>query len=212
MSDISTYKKRTIILTHDDNDCYHHVEELKRWNKYLVINAKKNHSEDLWEDELNFNLERNPQKLWRAWFRLEDSVDTLQGATDKEYREILKKLIFDSGDSKEISKKKKIILTKRNKEDKEEGKARYWIKLTHPEDEIKLEKMSKDKKIGEKTDKRRNCLMKVGKLQDAFSQEDKIKKKTESNRKRSIRRQKTRRTFIKILHNITFNKEDHFGL
>ena len=54
--------------------------------------------------------------------------------------------------------------------------------------------------------------MKVGKLQDAFNQEDKIKKKTESNRKRSIRRQKTRRTFIKILHNITFNKEDHFGL
>ena len=208
MSDISTYKKRTIILTHDDNDCYHHVEELKRWNKYLVINAKKNHSEDLWEDEMDFNLETNPSHLWRPWFRLEDSVDTLQGATDEEYREILKKMIFDSGDSKEINKKKKIILTKRNEEDKEEGKARHWIKLTHPEDEIKLEKMCNDKK----KDKRRNCLMKVGKLQDAFSQEDKTKKKTESNRKRSIRRQKTRRTFIKILHNITFNKEDHFGL
>ena len=100
MNDLSTYKKRTIILTHDDNDCYHHVEELKRWNKHLVINAKENHSEDLWEDELNFNLERNPQKLWRPWFRLEDSVDTLQGATDEEYRKILKKMIFDSGDSK----------------------------------------------------------------------------------------------------------------
>ena len=212
MNDLSTYKKRTIILTHDDNDCYHHVEELKRWNKHLVTNAKKNHSEDLWEDELDFNLERNPHKLWRLWFCLEDSVDTLQGATDEEYREILKKLIFDSGDSKEISKKKRIMLTKRNKEDKEEGKTRYWIKLTHPEDEIKLEKMSEDKKIGEKTDKRRNCLMKVGKLQDAFNQEDKTKKKTESNRKRSIRRQKTRRTFIKTLHNITFNKDDHFGL
>ena len=84
--------------------------------------------------------------------------------------------------------------------------------MTNPEDEIKLEKMSEDKKTGGKTDKRRNCMMKVGKLQDAFNQEDKIKKKTESNRKRSIRRQKTRRTFIKILHNITFNKEDHFGL
>ena len=54
--------------------------------------------------------------------------------------------------------------------------------------------------------------MKVGKLQDAFNQEDKIKKKTENNRRSPIRRQKTRRTFIKILHNITFNKEDHFGL
>ena len=113
MNDLSTYKKRTIILSHD-NDCYHHVEELKRWNEHLVTNAKKNHSEDLWEDELDFNLERNPHKLWRPWFCLEDSVDTLQGATDEEYREILKKLSFDRGDSKEISKKKKIILTKRN--------------------------------------------------------------------------------------------------
>ena len=139
MNDQTTYKKRSIILSHD-NDCYHHVKEMRRWNEHLVTNAKKNHSEDLWENELDFNLERNPLKLWRPWFRLEDSVDTLQGATDEEYREILKKLIFDSGDSKEISKKKKIILTKRNEEDKEEGKARHWIKLTHPEDEIKLEK------------------------------------------------------------------------
>ena len=205
MSDIS-YKKRTIILTHDDNDCHHHVEELKRWHKLLVNNARKNHSEDLWEEEMNFNLETNPSHFWRPWFRLEDSEDTLQGATDKEYKEILKKMIFD--DSKEMKKKKKIILTKHKEEDKEEGKTRQWVKLTHPEDEIKLEKMRNDKK----KDKRRNCLMKVGKLQDMFSQEDKTKEKTESRRKRSIRRQKTRRTFIKTLHNITFNKDDHFGL
>ena len=112
------------------------------------------------------------------------------------------------GDSKEIKKKKKIILTKHKEEDKEEGITRKWVKLTHPDDEIKLEKMRNDKK----KDKRRNCLMKVGKLQDMFSQEDKTKEKTESRRKRSIRRQKTRRTFIKTLHNITFNKDDHFGL
>ena len=155
---------------------------------------------------MNFNLETNPKRLWRPWFRLENSEDALQSATDKEYKEILKEMLF--GDSKEIKKKKKIILTKHKEEDKEEGKARQWVKLTHPEDEIKLEKMCNDKK----KDKRRNCLMKVGKLQDVFSQEDKTKKKTESNRKRSIRRQKTRRTFIKTLHNITFNKEDHFGL
>ena len=212
MNDPSTYKKRSIILSHD-SDCYHHVEEMRRWKEHLVTNAKKNHLEDLFEDELDFNLESNPLKLWRPWFRLEDSVDTLQGATDEEYREILKNLIFNRGNSsQEISKKKRIILTKRNKEDNEEGKTRYWIKLTHPEDEIKLEKMSEDKKTGGKTDKKRNCMMKVGKLQDAFNHEDKIKKKTEKNGRSPIRRQKTRRTFIKILHNITFNKEEHFGL
>ena len=212
MSDPSNYKKRTIILSHD-GDCFHHVEEMRRWKEHLVTNAKKNHLEDLFEDELDFNLESNPLKLWRPWFRLEDSVDTLQGATDEEYREILKNLIFNRGNSsQEINKKKRIILTKRNKEDNEEGKTRHWIKLTHPEDEIKLEKMSEDKKTGGKTDKRRNCMMKVGKLQDAFNHEDKIKKKTEKNGRSPIRRQKTRRTFIKILHNITFNKEEHFGL
>ena len=208
MNDLSTYKKRSIILSHD-NDCYHHVEEMRRWKEHLVTNAKKNHLEDLFEDELDFNLESNPLKLWRPWFRLEDSVDTLQGATDEEYREILKNLIFNRGNSsQEISKKKRIILTKRNKEDNEEGKTRYWIKLTHPEDEIKLEKMSEDKKTGGKTDKRRNCMMKVGKLQDAFNHEDKTKKKTEKYGRNPIRRQKTRGTFIKILHNITFNKEE----
>ena len=205
MSDIS-YKKRTIILSHDGNDCHHHVTELKRWHKLLVKNARKNHRQDLWEEEINFNLEKNPLRLWRPWFRLENSEDALQSATDKEYKEILKEMLF--GDSKEIKKKKKIILTKHKEEDKEEGITRKWVKLTHPDDEIKLEKMRNDKK----KDKRRNCLMKVGKLQDMFSQEDKTKEKTESGRKRSNRRQKTRRTFIKTLHNITFNKDDHFGL
>ena len=188
MSDPSNYKKRTLILSHD-GDSFHHVEEMRRWKEHLVINAKKNHLEDLFEDELDFNLESNPLKLWRPWFRLEDSVDTLQGATDEEYREILKNLIFNKGNSsQEINKKKRIILTKRNKEDNEEGKTRYWIKLTHPEDEIKLEKMSEDKKTGGKTDKKRNCMMKVGKLQDAFNHDDKIKKKTEKYGRSPIRR------------------------
>ena len=51
-------------------------------------------------------------------------------------------------------------------------------------------------------------MMKVGKLQDAFNLEDKTKKKTEKYGRNPIRRQKTRGTFIKILHNITFNKEE----
>ena len=100
------------------------------------------------------------------------------------------------------------FLTKHKEEDKEEGITRKWVKLTHPDDEIKLEKMNKDKK----KDKKRNCLMKIGKIQDMFSQEDKTQEKTEGGRKRSNRRQKTRRTLIKTLHNITFNRDDQFGL
>ena len=205
MSDIS-YKKRTIILSHDGNDCHHHVTELKRWHKLLVKNARKNHRQDLWEEEINFNLETNPLRLWRPWFRLENSEDALQSATDEEYKIILKEMLF--GDPEEIKKEKKIILTKNKVENKEEEITRKWVKLTHPDDEIKLEKMSKEKK----KDKRRNCLMKIGEIQDMFNQEDKIKDKIEGRRKRSNRRQKTRRTIIKTLHNITFNKDDPFGL
>ena len=205
MSDIS-YKKRTIILTHEDNDCHHHVTELKRWHKLLVKNARKNHREDLWEEEMNFNLETNPLRLWRPWFRLENSEDALQSATDEEYKIILKEMLF--GDPEEIKKEKKIILTKNKVENKEEEITRKWVKLTHPDDEIKLEKMSKEKK----KDRRRNCLMKIGEIQDMFNQEDKIKDKIEGRRKRSNRRQKTRSVIIKTLHNIIFKKDEHFGL
>ena len=216
MNDQYTYKKRSIILPHD-NDCYHHVEEMRRWSEYLVTNANKNHPDELFQAEIDFNLERNPLKLWRPWFRLEDSVDTLQGATDEEYREILKKLIYNSGNSsQEIVKKKRIMLIKQNKEDIEEEEIECWIKLTNPEDEIELVKINEEKKTRGKTVKKRNYMMTVGKLQDAFNHEDKIKKKIgnkiEKNRRSPIRRQKTRRTFIQILHNLTFNKEEHFGM
>ena len=215
MNDQYTYKKRSIILSHD-NDCYHHVEEMRRWNRYLVKNANKNHPDDLFQAEIDFNLERNPFKLWRPWFRLEDSVDALQGATDGEYKEILKKLIFNSGNpSQEIVKRKRIMLIKHNKEDNEEEEIE-WIKLTNPEDEIDLEKINEEKKTRGKTVKKRNYMMTVGKLQDAFNHENKTKKKignkTDKNRRSPIRRQKTRRTFIQILHNLTFNKEEHFGM
>ena len=207
MSDPSNYKKRTLILSHD-GDSFQHVAEMKRWKEHLVINAKKNHLEDLFEDELDFNLESNPNKYWRPWFRLENSEDTLQAATDEEYKEILRNLILNKGTSyQEANKKKRIILTKSNKDDKEEGKTRHWIKLTHPEDEIKLEKMSEDKK-NKGADKRRNCIMKIGMIQDAVNLEVKAKKKEEKLGKNPIKRQKTRGTFIRILHNITFNKEE----
>ena len=112
MNDQNTYKKRSIILSHD-NDCYHHVEEMRRWRKYLVTNANQNHLDKLCQAELDFNLESNPLKLWRPWFRLEDSVDYLQGATNGEYREIIKKMIFNCEDSPEdIGKKKRIMLIK----------------------------------------------------------------------------------------------------
>ena len=207
MSNPSNYKKRTLILSHD-GDSFKHVAEMKRWKEHLVINAKKNHRQDLFEDELDFNLESNPNKYWRPWFRLENSEDTLQAATDEEYKEILRNLIFNKGTSyQEAIKKKRIILTKSNKDDKEEKKTRHWVKLTHPEDEIKLEKMSEDKK-NKGADKKRNCIMKIGMIQDEVNPEVKTKEKEEKQRKNPIKRQRTRGTFIRILHNITFNNEE----
>ena len=214
--DQSTYKKRTIILSWE-NDCHHHVEQMRRWKKYLVTNAEKNHFEERLQAEIDINLESNPLKLWRPWFRLDNTRDTLQGATDQEYKEILKKLIFNSGDSsQEIGKKKRIMLIKHNKGDSKEEEIECWLRLINPEDEIKLEKIGEERKTEGKTVKKRNYMMTVGKFQDAINHEDKNKKKIgnkiEKNRRSPIRRQKTRRTFIQILHNLTFNKEEHFGL
>ena len=67
--------------------------------------------------------------------------------------------------------------------------------------------MSEDKK-NKGADKRRNCIMKIGMIQDAVNLEDKAKKKEKKYGRNPIRRQKTRGTFIRILHNITFNKEE----
>ena len=172
---------------------------------------------------MDINLESNPLKLWRPWFRLDNARDTLQGATDQEYKEILKKLIYNSGDSsEEIGKKKRIMLIKHNKEDRKEEEIECWLRLINPEDEIKLEKINEEKKTGGKAVKKRNYMMAVGKLQDTFNHEDKIKKKISGSSKKwkeipkwkatPIRRQKTRRVYIQTLHNPTFGKGDHFGL
>ena len=233
MNDQDTYKRRSIILSHD-SDCFHHVEEMRRWRDHLVNNANQKHKDKLNLAELDFNLEYNPLKLWRPWFRLEDSFDYLQGATNGEYREIIKKMIFNCEDSaKDIGKKKRIMLIKQKIVGSDEVEVECWIKLTNPADEINLEIINEEKKIKEKATKKKNHIMAVGKLQDNFNKEDKIKKKigkiqdtfnhedkikkkiggsSEKKKTIPIRRQKTRRVFIQTLHNLTFGKEDHFGL
>ena len=233
MNDQDTYKRRSIILSHD-SDCFHHVEEMWRWRDHLVNNANNKHKDKLNLAELEFNLEYNPLKLWRPWFRLEDSYDYLQGATNVEYREIMKKMIFNCEDSaKDIGRKKRIMLIKQKVVGSDEVEVECWIKLTNPADEINLEIINDEKKIKEKTTKKKNHIMAVGKLQDNFNKEDKIKKKigklqdtfnhedkikkkigdrSEKRKTIPIRRQKTRRVFIQTLHNLTFGKEDHFGL
>ena len=233
MNDQDTYKRRSIILSHD-SDCFHHVEEMRRWRDHLVNNANNKHKDKLNLAELEFNLEYNPLKLWRPWFRLEDSYDYLQGATNVEYREIMKKMIFNCEDSaKDIGRKKRIMLIKQKVVGSDEVEVECWIKLTNPADEINLEIINDEKKIKEKTTKKKNHIMAVGKLQDNFNKEDKIKKKigklqdtfnhedkikkkigdrSEKRKTIPIRRQKTRRVFIQTLHNLTFGKEDHFGL
>ena len=199
-----------------DSDCFHHVEEMRRWKKLLADNANSKHKDKLNLAEIDFNLEFNPQNYWRPWFRLEDSYDFLQGATNAEYKEIIKKMIFNcENNAKDKSKKKRIMLIKQTVMGCDAVEVECWIKLTNPADEINLE-IIHDKKIKEKVTKKKNHIMAVSKLQDDFTEEDKIKKKIgkkiDKNRINPIRRQKTRRLFIQILHNLTFNKEEHFGL
>ena len=204
MSNPSNYRKRTLILSHD-GDSFKHVAAMKRWKELLADNAKKNHRQDLNEDELDLIIESNPNKYWRPWFRLENSEDTLQAATDEEYKTILKNLIFSKETSyQEEIKKKRIILTKNKKEDEEERETRHWVKLTHPEDEINLKKISGDKKDKE-VDRRRNAMMKIGFIQDEFNPEVKTKEKEEKPRRNPIKKQRTRGTFIRTLYDITFN-------
>ena len=210
--DHSTYKKRTIILSWE-NDCHYHVEQMQRWKEALVTNAKDNHFEERLQAVMDINLESNPLKLWRPWFRIDNTRDTLQGATDQEYKEILKKLIFNSGDSRQkIGKKKRIMLIKHSKEEEMES----WLRLVDPEDEISLEKIGNNRKTGGKIVKKRNYSMTVGRFQDAIKHEnegkEKIGNKIECDRRTSIGTQKIRRTYIKILHNITFKKDDNYGL
>ena len=153
-------------------------------------------------------------KLWRPWFRIDNTRDILQGATDNEYKEILKDLILSSGvPPQETRKKKRIMLEKKQR--KEEG-IESWLRLVDLEDEISLEEMGNNRKTGGKLVRKRNYSMKVGKIQDAVRHENeckqKIGNKTECNRQTSFRTQRIRGTYIKILHNITFKRDDNYGL
>ena len=104
------------------------------------------------------------------------------------------------------------MLIKHRKEEEIES----WLRLVDPEDEISLEKMGNNRKTGGKIVKKRNYSMTVGRFQDAIKHENegkqKIGNKIECDRRTSIGTQKIRRTYIKILHNITFKKDDNYGL
>ena len=153
-------------------------------------------------------------KLWRPWFRIDNTRDILQAATDSEYKDILKDLILSSGvPPQETGKKKRIMLEKKQR--KEEG-IESWLRLVDPEDEISLEEMGYNRKTGGKLVRKRNYSMKVGTIQDAVRHEDECKQKTGNrtgcNKQTSFRTQRIRRTYIKILHNITFKRDDNYGL
>ena len=189
--------------------------------------------------ELAINLDFNDGDYWCPWERVDDSYDYFQGATNAEYKEILKKMIFNCEDNaNDKNKKKRIMLIKQTVMGCDAVEVECWIRLTNPADEINLE-IIHDKKIKEKVIKKKNHVMavsklrddfieegkikkKIGKTQDTFNHEDKIKKKISGNSKKwkeipkwkatPIRRQKTRRVYIQTLHNLTFGKSDHFGL
>ena len=104
------------------------------------------------------------------------------------------------------------MLIKHRKEEEIES----WLRLVDPEDEISLEEMGNNRKTGGKLVKKRNYSMSVGKIQDAVRHENeckqKIGNKTECNRRTLFRTERIRRTNFKILHNITFKKDDNYRL
>ena len=238
MNDQDTYNLRTLILSHD-GDCFHHIDEMRRWKSLLMANAKSKHKDILDMAELAINLDFNDGDYWRPWERVDDSYDYFQGATNAEYKEILKKMIFnceDNADDK--NKKKKIMLIKQTVMGCDAVEVECWIRLTNPADEINLE-IIHEKKNKEIVLRKKNHVMavsklrdnffedgktkkKIGKTQDTFNHGDKNKKKISGNSKKwkevpkwkatPIRHQKTRRVYIQTLHNITFGKSDHFGL
>ena len=211
--DLNTYKTRSITLAWE-NDFHSHIEEMRKWKSALVSNAHKNHQEDRLQALLNVNLERNPMKLWRPWYRCDNISDILQSATDNEYKEILKDLILSSGAlPQETEKKKKIVLEKKQREG--EG-IDSWLRLVEPEDEISLVEMGNNTKTGGKLVKRKIDIMSAGEIQDVVRYENECKQKTgngtECNRPTLFRTQRIRGTYIKILHNITFKRDDNYGL
>ena len=135
----------------------------------------------------------------------------LQSATDGEYKHILKDLIFDRGAlPQKIERKKRIVLEKKQRE-KEEIDS--WIKLVEPEDEINLVEMGDKRRKGGKLIRRKGYNMYVGKIVDVGGYDKEHKQKMEDvmecNKPTIFRTRRIKGTYIRILHNLTFKKEDN---
>ena len=153
-------------------------------------------------------------KLWRPWYRCDNMSNILQSATDSEYKDILKDLILGSGaPPQETKKKKRIVLEKKQREGEVIDS---WIKLVEPEDEINLVEMGDNRRKGGKLIKRKGYIMSAGKIKDVLGYEKEHKQRSgngmECNIPTTFRTQRIRGTYIKILHNLTFKKEDNDGL
>ena len=85
-----------------------------------------------------------------------------------------------------------------------------------PEDEINLVEMGNNRRKGGKLIKRKGYIMCAGKIKDVVRYEKEHKQKTgngtECNRPTLFRTQRIRGTYIKILHNLTFKRDDNYGL
>ena len=135
----------------------------------------------------------------------------LRSATDSEYKDILKDLIFDRvALPKKIERKKRIILEKKQKKKEETGS---WIKLEEPEDEINLVEMGGKRRKGGNLIRRKGHKMYVGKIVDMVGYDKEHKPKLEDvmecNKPTTFRTRRIKGTYIRILHNLTFKKEDN---
>ena len=85
-----------------------------------------------------------------------------------------------------------------------------------PEDEINLVEMGNNIRKGGKLIKRKSYIMSAGKIQDVVRYENERKQKTgngtECNIPTSFKTQRIRGTYIKIFYNLTFKREDNYGL
>ena len=105
------------------------------------------------------------------------------------------------------------MLEKKQRKKEEIGS---WIKLEEPEDEINLVEMGDNRRKGGKLIRRKGHIMCVGNIVDVMGYEKEHKQKTENVmeciKPTTFRMQRIRGTYIKILHNLTFKKDDNDGL
>ena len=139
----------------------------------------------------------------------------LRSATDQEYKDILKDLILDKvALPQKIERKKRIILEKKQKNKKEQTGS--WIKLEEPADEINLVEIGEKRRKGEKHIKKKGYNMFAGKLVDVVGCNKEHKPKLEDvmgcnkeHKPITFRMRRIKGMYIRILHNLTFKKEDN---